>query len=457
MTLKSINPYSGHVIYEFDEFSDNVVQRAIGMSYEAFRNLRNEPFRLRSGRMSKVAGVLKSRKEELAGVITSEMGKPIRESIAEIEKCAWLCEYYARNAAEFLKNEIIQTGADQSYVRYDPLGPVLAVMPWNFPFWQVFRFASPNIMAGNTALLKHASNVQQCALMIEAVFKEAGFPENIFKTLVIGSSLVKKVIMNERVKAVTLTGSEKAGESVAETAGRFLKKSVLELGGSNAFIVLDDADLDLAVETGVKARMQNAGQSCIAAKRFIVQKKVYDKYLDLFLNKVKQLSVGDPMDQGTDMGPLSSVRQAELVHEQVYDAISKGAALLLGGHRKGAFYEPTVLTNINRDMNVFSEEVFGPVASFFRVEDDNEALEAANDTAFGLGTTVMTSDPSRAGFFISGCDDGAVFINELVKSDPRLPFGGTKRSGYGRELSFHGIKEFMNTKTIYINQSGKNT
>jgi succinate-semialdehyde dehydrogenase/glutarate-semialdehyde dehydrogenase len=378
------------------------------------------------------------------------MGKPIRESRAEVEKCAWVCEFYARNAGSFLKSETIETDADKSYVHYAPLGTVLGIMPWNFPYWQVFRFAVPTLMAGNTVVLKHASNVQICAMLIEDVFVKAGFPSSVFTNLVMSSARVETVIKNPVVKAVSLTGSETAGQKVAASAGSEIKKSLLELGGSNAFVVLDDADIQKAVNTGIKARFQNAGQSCIAAKRFIVHRSVSEKFTGLLLTGIKKLKSGDPFREDTDLGPLANIQQAEKIENQVTRSMAMGATLVSGGNRDKAFYQPTVLTNVTPGMPLFDEEVFGPIVPITIAESTEHAIELANHTSFGLGVSLFTNDLKKASDLICEFHDGSVFVNDMVKSDPRLPFGGTGRSGFGRELAIYGIREFVNVKTVYI-------
>lgn len=419
-----------------------------------FQSWRQTDFSTRTALMKNAAEVMRTKKAVYARTITLEMGKPIRESVSEVEKCAWVCDYYADNAQRFLQDIVIETDADRSYVMHQPLGPVLAIMPWNFPFWQVWRFAAPSLMAGNTALLKHASNVTRSALHIQDIFREAGFPSDVFQTLVLESSRVNAAIENSAIKAVTLTGSEQAGSQVAATAGKNIKKTVLELGGSNAFIVLDDADIEQAASVGVQARMINTGQSCIAAKRFIVQEKVASRFLDLFSEKLKALRMGDPLDSTTEVGPLARVDLAEQLEDQVKRSVAKGAKLLVGGQRDNAKYTPAILTDVKPGMPAFDEELFGPVAAVTIVKNDDEALSMANNSTFGLGASVCTTNTGRAQKFIDGIEDGAVFINSLVKSDPRLPFGGTKRSGYGRELSEQGIREFVNVKTVFI-KTGK--
>ncbi len=452
MILKSINPYTNLVIEEFEEFSDSKIERFLNMSDKAWKQWKSSGFNTRRSLIVKVSKILKANKTVYAAAITSEMGKPISESIAEIEKCAWVCEYYAENAEKFLRPETIQTDADSSFISYEPLGPVLGIMPWNFPFWQLFRFAVPTLMAGNTVLLKHASNVQICARHIEDIFNEAGFPASVFQNLVIGSHRMKNVIANNVIKAVSLTGSETAGRKVAEIAGGNIKKILLELGGSNAFVILKDADIQRAVETGLKARMQNAGQSCIAAKRFIVDRRVSRNFIEMFRQRIEELITGDPMNESTLMGPLSSIRQAETVESQVKKSVDMGAILITGGERTGAFYKPALVIGVKPGMPLFEEEVFGPVAPVIIADNTDEAINLANRTRYGLGVTIFTGDISKAEKMAPRFEDGAVFINSLVKSDPRLPFGGTKQSGYGRELSLHGIREFVNIKTIYIKE-----
>lgn len=450
MALKSINPFTNEIIKEYEEDNMQQIQDKLENASNAFAEWKFSDFKTRATNMVNITNILKANKEKYARLMTDEMGKPITESQAEIEKCSWVCSYYADNAPDFLQNENIETDAKHSYVSYDPLGTILAIMPWNFPFWQLFRFAAPALMAGNVALLKHASNVQGCSQAIRDIMHEAGYPDGVFQSLMISSGEVSKIIDDERIAAITLTGSEFAGAKVAETAGRNIKKTVLELGGNNAFIVLDDADIDKAVDIGVKARMQNGGQSCIAAKRFIIHEKVYDQYLERFVSKMKKIIPGDPASAETQLGPLASVDQAELVEKQVKDSVHKGAKLILGGQRDRALFEPTVIENMKPGMPVFDEEVFGPVASFLKTSNDLDCVKISNMSKYGLGATIFTSNTDRARKMIPHFQDGSVFINQLVKSDPRLPFGGTKKSGFGRELSHHGIKEFVNTKTVYI-------
>jgi succinate-semialdehyde dehydrogenase/glutarate-semialdehyde dehydrogenase len=452
MVLKSINPFTNKTIKESEEYSDEKVDKLLLQSAESFEEWKTTSFDYRSSLMEKAAGFLRTNINEFAQSITSEMGKPIKESRAEVEKCAWVCEYYAKFAKQFLTAETVDTDAYKSYVSYEPLGTILGIMPWNFPFWQVFRFCVPTLMAGNTVLLKHASNAQICAQHIENIFERSGFPAPVFRNLIIGSYRVDNVIKHKCVKAVSLTGSELAGQKVAATAGVEIKKTLLELGGSNAFVVLDDADIQKAVETGIKARFQNAGQSCIAAKRFIIHRKVSDNFIALFLEEMKKLKTGDPAKEETDLGPLASIQQAEKIEEQVRKSIAMGAVLIAGGTRDKAFFQPSLLTDVSTGMPLFDEEVFGPVAPVTVAENTQEAIALANATNFGLGVSLFTSDLKKASELVHKFDDGAVFINAMVKSDPRLPFGGTRRSGYGRELAIQGIREFVNIKTVYFNQ-----
>jgi len=448
--LKSINPFSPTRIINYPQVSDMNLHLLLGRSQTAFTKYRETSFKKRAKRMRRVAEILRERSREFAEAITAEMGKPVGEAEAEVRKCAWVCEYYAEHAEDFLKPQHIETEADESLVTFEALGPVLAVMPWNFPFWQVFRFAAPALMAGNTVLLKHASNVQGCAGMIESIFSEAGFTEGIFQNLAIGSDRVASVIANEYVSAVTLTGSEQAGMAVAAEAGKHLKKCVLELGGNNAFVVLNDANQELALNLAIPARMQNGGQSCIAAKRFILESWIAVDFIPRLADKAETLVLGDPMEETTQVGPLVSVSQAKEVEKQVAESIRLGAKLLRGGKRKGAFYEPTLLTGITPGMPVFDEEVFGPVFAIMEAGSPQQALELSNQSRFGLGVQLFTQSESSIDLFVKGAQEGAVFVNAMVKSDPRLPFGGTKRSGYGRELSIEGIKEFVNIKTVWI-------
>ena len=452
--IKSINPSDLQVIKTYNQMQPSELIKIIDLADKAFEDWKTISFSARSKLMLKAADVLKKNKEEYSKLMTLEMGKPVNQSRAEVEKCAWVCEYYAENAEKFLSDELITTDASKSFVTFQPLGVVLAVMPWNFPFWQVFRFAAPSLMAGNSGILKHASNVSGCALAIEEVFREAGFPKNLFKTILVPSSEMESVIKNEKIKAVTLTGSVPAGKSVAKTAGSVLKKTVMELGGSDPYVILEDADLEMAVETCVTARLINGGQSCIAAKRFIVVEKIYNEFEKLFVEKMKSKKMGDPFDESNDLGPQASVSLRDDLHKQVEKSIKLGAELLLGGkipEIKGAYYPPTVLSNVKKGMPAYDEELFGPVAAIINSKDETEAIKIANDTIFGLGAAVFTSDMKRGEKIAKEkLQAGCCFVNAFVKSDPRLPFGGIKESGYGRELSAFGIKEFVNIKTIYI-------
>jgi succinate-semialdehyde dehydrogenase / glutarate-semialdehyde dehydrogenase len=452
MVLKSINPYTNQVIKEFEEFSDGQIEDRLMLAHKAFEKWRKTTFEYRKQLMLKAADQLSKNVETLGHVISSEMGKTIAEAKAEVKKCAWVCEHYANDAKVLLQKEAVATEAHLAFVQYEPLGTILGIMPWNFPFWQVFRFAAPTLMAGNTVLLKHASNVQLSAQAIEDVFEKAGFPKGTFQNLVISSGKVGKVIEHDVVKAVTLTGSEFAGSKVAELAGSRIKKTVLELGGSNAFIVLNDADIDKAVDIGIGARMQNAGQSCIAAKRFIIHEKISQEFMEKFSKKINELTVGDPLDAHTDIGPLSSIEQAEKVAEQVRQSVEAGAQIIAGGYPEKALYPPTLLTGVKPGMPVFDEEVFGPVAPIIIAKNTEEAIKLSNRSDFGLGVSLFTNDLEKAEQLIPEFEDGAVFVNALVKSDPRLPFGGTKHSGYGRELAVNGIREFVNVKTVYIDK-----
>lgn len=453
MAIETINPTTGKSEKKFSEISKEELLRKINSAEAAFNSWQKTDFDFRKSKMLNAASILRNEKEKFGKLLTLEMGKTLLQAIAEVEKCAWVCEYYAENAQTILQKEIIQTDADESFVRFDPLGVILAVMPWNFPFWQVFRFAAPALMAGNTALLKHASNVPQCALAIEEIFNRAGFPENVFQTLLIGSSLVDDVIKHPFVKAATLTGSEPAGRSVASACGKLLKKTVMELGGSDPFIVLDDADLQTAVNVAVTARLINNGQSCIAAKRFIVVKNIYDDFINLFVDKMKSVKVGDPFANETELGPIAREDLLFDLLSQIEKSVSNGAKILCGGkriEREGFFLEPTILANIKKGMPAYHEEIFGPVAILIKAEDEDDAIQIANDTDFGLGASVWTKDKNRIEKFSREIQSGSVFVNGLVKSDPRLPFGGIKNSGYGRELSHYGIKEFVNIKTVWI-------
>jgi len=453
MAIASINPATGEKLKEFAAFDDAEIDKRLKRAEKAFAHHRREPFAKRAQLMMAAASLLEQEKDRLARTMTLEMGKLFRAAQEEIAKCIRGCRFYAENGERFLEDETAQTDAARSYVRYEPLGAVLAIMPWNFPFWQVFRFAAPALLAGNVGLLKHAANVPQCALAIEEIFCRAGFDEGIFQTLLIEAQQVEKVIVDPRVQAITLTGSEKAGSAVASTAARHIKKSVLELGGSDPFIVMPSGDFEATLRAAIKARTINNGQSCIAAKRFLVADEVYDEFLRQFVERMRALKVGDPFDETTEIGPLATEHILQGVHEQVQKSIAAGAKLLTGGNRihgPGFFYEPTVLVDIPSDSPAYREELFGPVASFFRVRDAADAIEIANDTSFGLGASAWTNDRAEQELFASELETGMVFINAMVASDPRLPFGGVKRSGFGRELGVAGIREFTNAKTIWI-------
>jgi len=453
MSIASVNPATGETISTFEPLSDSEIEQKLKKSIEAFAINRERSFADRAERMQRAAEILESRANEFARTITLEMGKPIGAAVAEVQKCALVCRHYAENAERYLADEHVKTEAKETYVRFEPIGPVLAVMPWNFPFWQVFRFAAPTLMAGNAGLLKHASNVPQSALAIEEIFREAGFDGGEFQTLLITSKQVASLLDDERVKAATLTGSEPAGADVASKAACSIKKSVLELGGSDPFIVMPSADLDAAVKTAVKARIINNGQSCIAAKRFIVHESIADVFEQRFVAAMSALRLGDPLDESTDIGPLATPQIVDDIEKQVDASVAAGAKLLTGGKRvgeKGNFYAPTVLTNIPRNAPAFGEETFGPVASLFRVKDADEAISLANATKFGLGASVWTHDDAERDRFVSGIESGQVFVNAMVASDPRVPFGGVKHSGFGRELGVYGIREFVNIKTVWI-------
>jgi succinate-semialdehyde dehydrogenase/glutarate-semialdehyde dehydrogenase len=453
MPIATINPATGETIKTFESLDSQQLEQKLQRAAETFRRYRRTSFAERSGWMRRAAEILENEKNKFARLMTLEMGKPIKGAVGEAEKCAWVCHYYADNAEPHLKDQMVQTDATRSYVRFQPLGPVLAIMPWNFPFWQVFRFAAPALMAGNVGLLKHASNVPQCALAIEDIFRRAGFPEGAFQALLIGTDAVAAVIEDCRVVAVTLTGSEGAGRSVAATAGKAIKTTVLELGGSDPFIVMPSADAQTTVKTAVRSRTINNGQSCIAAKRFVVADEIYDQFERDFVNEMKALRVGDPMNEATDIGPLATRQILKDVDEQVKASVAAGALILTGGRkldRPGNFYEPTVLTNIPKNSPAYSDEIFGPVAMLFRVKNVAEAIALANGTEFGLGASAWTTDAAEQERFIEEIEAGCVFINAMVASDPRLPFGGVKNSGYGRELSEFGIREFVNVKTVWI-------
>jgi len=459
--IESINPATEEVLARYDPASPGEIESALAGAHTAFRRWRELSFDDRAALFHRLARTLREEKTRLASLITLEMGKPITQAEAEIEKCAWNCDFYADNAARFLSHEHEESNATESYVAFEPLGTVLAIMPWNFPFWQVFRFAAPALMAGNTAILKHSSNVPQCALAIHDLFRAAGFPAGTFHTLLIESGAIDGLIADKRIAAVTLTGSDTAGAKVAATAGKHLKKTVLELGGSDPCIVLRDADLEQAAKIGAKARNQNTGQSCIAAKRFIVQSAVGDEFERRFVDAVRALRVGDPFERDTDVGPLARSDLRDALDRQVRDSIDRGARLLLGGEKRsgiggrGYFYDPTVLADVTEGMPVWQEETFGPVAALVRLKEPSEIVAAANDCAYGLGANLWTSDLEHGQRLARRIEAGFVAINGMVASDPRLPFGGVKRSGYGRELSAFGIREFVNVQTIWIGPEKK--
>lgn len=453
MAFCSINPANGETLAEYPSWDQDAVEQALTEVAGATSAWAALPVEERCRHLKKVADVLRDRAADLARLISLEMGKRIVEARGEIEKCAWVCEYYADAAPGFLADELIESDAGKSLVSYQPLGTVLAVMPWNFPFWQVFRFAAPTLAAGNTAVLKHASNVPQCALAIESVFLQAGLPRGVFRTLMIGAGQVGQVIEDPRIHAVTLTGSEPAGREVAATAGANLKKTVMELGGSDAFVVLEDADLALAADNAVASRFLNTGQSCIAAKRFIVTDAVADRFLDYFKKAVEALVTGDPQSEATTLGPMARDDLRDELHRQVMDSVAQGARIIVGGHPvegPGAYYAATIIDNVRSGQRAYHEELFGPVAIVIRVADEAEAMRVANDSVFGLGGSVWTEDKARGERFARRMECGCAFVNGHVKSDPRLPFGGVKHSGYGRELSRHGIMEFVNAKTLWI-------
>ncbi len=454
MGIATINPATGKLLKTFEALNDAEIEGCLESAAQAFGQYRRVSLSQRSEWMLKAADILEQDAEKWAKIMTEEMGKPLKGALAEAKKSALVCRYYAENAADFLADVAVQTDASRSFVRYQPLGPILAVMPWNFPFWQVFRFAAPALMAGNVGLLKHASNVPQCAIAIADIFKQAGFPEGVFQTLLIGAAQVAKVIEDDRVKAGTLTGSEPAGASFAAFAGKNIKKTVLELGGSDPFIVLSSADLDAAVSTATAARMLNNGQSCIAAKRFIVAEEIAAQFQQQLVEKFTALKIGDPMSLETDIGPLATPDILQDLDKQVQACVKAGANILTGGKplsdRPGNFYPPTIVSNLSVEEPIAQEEFFGPVALVFRVSNIDQAIKLANDTPFGLGASAWTTDVDEQERLMTELEAGAVFINGLVKSDPRLPFGGIKRSGYGRELSIQGMHEFLNIKTVWV-------
>ena len=453
MPIATINPATGEVIKEFKPLSDAEIEKKLQLAVSVFKSEHQTSFAERAKRMLKAAEILERDKDKFAHLMTLEMGKTYKSAVAEAVKCTTACRYYAEKTEQFMADEVVETGAKKSFIRYLPIGPILAVMPWNFPFWQVIRFAAPALMAGNVGLLKHASNVPQCALAIESIFLEAGFPEGAFQTLLIGSSQVDALLNDPRIMAATLTGSEQAGIQVGVAAARRIKKVVLELGGSDPFIVMPSADLETAVSTAVQARVQNNGQSCIAAKRFIVAEAIAEEFERKFVAKMQKLTVGDPFDEKTDVGPLSTPDAVRDLDADVQKSVQAGAKLLTGGYplqRKGNYYAPTVLTNVPKGSPAYAEEFFGPVASIFRVKDQDEAIRLANDVRFGLGASAWTNDDKERERFINELEAGMVFINKMVASDPRIPFGGVKASGHGRELGTVGIREFLNAKTVWI-------
>ena len=453
MGIATVNPATGEVVKTFAALGDAELETKVQRAAETFLTYRKTPFAERARMMTKAAEILEKEKEGFGRLMTLEMGKPLKAAVGEAAKCATACRYYAENAERFLADEVVETSAKKSFIRYFPIGPVLAVMPWNFPFWQVIRFAAPALMAGNVGLLKHASNVPQCALKIEELFCRAGFPQGAFQTLLIGSQKVDDLLNDPRIVAATLTGSEQAGIQVGMGAAKRIKKVVLELGGSDPFIVMPSADLDAAVETAVEARIINNGQSCIAAKRFIVAEPIADVFERKFVSRMEALVIGDPMDDKTQLGPLASADAVTSLDADVKKTVEAGAQLVTGGHplkRPGNYYAPTVLTNIPKNSPAYREEFFGPVASIFRVKNLDDAIRVANDSRFGLGASAWTRDDAERERFVNELEAGMVFINKMVASDPRVPFGGVKQSGYGRELGVHGIREFTNIKTVWI-------
>ena len=459
MAIATVNPATGKTLKTFEPLTSAEIEEKLQKAGAAFQALKQTTFAERASWMLEAARLLEAEKEQLGRLATTEMGKTLASAVAEAAKCALACRYYAEHAETFMSPQVIPTNATLSYIRYEPIGAVLAVMPWNFPYWQVFRFAAPALMAGNVGLLKHSSNVPQCALAIEDIFRRAGFPGGSFQTLLIGSEQVEPLLADRRIKAATLTGSEPAGRSIAAAAGKQLKKVVLELGGSDPFIVMPSANLDEAIKTAVKARVINNGQSCIAAKRFIVAASIADEFERGFVAGMEALKVGDPLADSTEVGPLATAKILDELHEQVQGAVAAGARLLTGGKRldqPGNYYTPTVLADIPKSSPTYYEELFGPVAQLFRVKNLEEAIEVANDSPFGLGSSAWTNDEDEKERFISGLEAGQVFINGMVASDPRLPFGGVKNSGYGRELSQAGLYEFLNIKTIWISQTEEN-
>src|SRR2546422_8568549 len=453
MSLRSVNPATGEVLETLDETSPDALGWILEHADAASREWRRRPVAERAERLRAAGRVLRGRKDAYARTMALEMGKPLAQGAAEAEKCAWACDYYAEHGAAFLADEPRASDASRSYVRFEALGPVFAIMPWNFPFWQVFRFAAPALVAGNAGILKHAPNVPRCALEIEGVFRDAGFPDGLFRVVFLSNAGAGKVIADGRVRAVTLTGSDRAGSQEAEQAGRHLKKAVLELGGSDPFIVLDDADVERAAQTAAEARLINSGQSCIAAKRFIVVERVAERFLERFTGEMRVRKVGDPLDPTTQVGPQARLDLRANLHRQVQESVKRGARLVLGGEvpaGRGAFYPPTVLSAVEPGMPAFDEETFGPVAAVIRAQDEADAIRIANASPYGLGASVWTADPKRGERVAREIEAGSVFVNGLVRSDPRLPFGRVKRSGYGRELSAYGLREFVNIKTVWV-------
>jgi len=454
MEIYSVNPANGEQIKAYTAHSDEQISTKITQTHKAWLNWKLTGFDERAKLLINMANILKHRKQELAKLMAMEMGKPLLQGISEVEKCAAVCEYYAVNAANYLKDQLVETEATKSYISFQPIGVVLAIMPWNFPFWQVFRFLAPALAAGNCGVLKHASNVPGCALSIEEIVQQAGFPANVFQALLANSKQVDKIIENKHIMAVTITGSTSAGQKVAQKAGSLLKKTVLELGGSDAYVILEDADLDKAAEICVNSRIINSGQSCIAAKRFIVVKSVAKQFTDLFHQKMAAKKMGEPLDEGVEIGPQARVDLRDELHKQVQTSIAKGAKCILGGEimpGENAYYPPTILTHVKPGMPAYDEELFGPVAAIITAENEDDAIAIANDSVFGLGGAVFTADKKRGEMIAAiKLEAGSCFVNSMVKSDPRLPFGGIKQSGYGRELGIFGIHEFVNIKTVYI-------
>lgn len=452
--MKTINPATGEIIQEYESMSFNEVDRIISKADESQKDWSQKNYDERSVYLMKIAEILRSRKQNLGKLMAQEMGKPVAQGEGEAEKCAWVCEYYAKNAQRFLEDKMVETDASKSYITYNPLGVVLSIMPWNFPFWQLFRFAAPSLMAGNAVILKHSENVTGCALEIEDIIHSAGIPGELFRTILVPSEEMKAVIQHEKIAAVTLTGSTNAGKIVASQAGEKIKKTVLELGGSDPYIILKDADLEQAAETCAASRLINSGQSCIAAKRFIVEEDVYDEFLELFTSAMKSKKMGDPFEEDVDIGPQAREDLRDDLHKQVQDSIELGAKLLLGGEipdQKGAYYPPTLLAEVKPGMPAFDEELFGPAAAVIKAKDEFDAIELANNSVFGLGAAIFSANVVRAEEIAAKkLQAGCCFVNEFVRSDPRLPFGGVKESGYGRELGLFGIREFVNVKTVYV-------